>query len=224
MVLPPLSDITLGDLLDQRRVNWAWYADLWNAAASDGTQAPSVGRSVIYALNGGYEPHRSPFNFYATFDPGTHAEYRATHLRDAEDLMRDAQHGALPSVSFYRPSSNYSESRGVRSLQEGDAHVGELIDVLRGSAQWKNMVIIVTWDQGGGTWDHAAPPQGDLLGPGLRVPTLLISPFAKKGRGPHTDGLRLNSEILDPSLRAGAASRLGAAGSGGAGTFKAGFW
>ena len=48
------------------------------------------------------------------------------------------------------------------------------------------MVIVVTYDEFGGQWDHVAPPKGDLLGPGTRIPALVISPMAKKGTVDHT--------------------------------------
>jgi acid phosphatase len=48
------------------------------------------------------------------------------------------------------------------------------------------MVIVITYDEFGGAWDHVAPPKGDLLGPGARVPALVISPFAKMGTVDHT--------------------------------------
>jgi acid phosphatase len=48
------------------------------------------------------------------------------------------------------------------------------------------MVIVITYDEFGGAWDHVAPPQGDLLGPGARIPALIISPFAKHGSVDHT--------------------------------------
>jgi acid phosphatase len=48
------------------------------------------------------------------------------------------------------------------------------------------MVIVITYDEFGGAWDHVAPPQGDLLGPGARIPALIISPFAKHGTVDHT--------------------------------------
>jgi acid phosphatase len=48
------------------------------------------------------------------------------------------------------------------------------------------MVIVITYDEFGGAWDHVAPPQGDLLGPGTRIPALIISPFAKRGTIDHT--------------------------------------
>jgi acid phosphatase len=48
------------------------------------------------------------------------------------------------------------------------------------------MVVIVTYDENGGFWDHVAPPKGDRWGPGTRIPALVISPFAKKGFVDHT--------------------------------------
>jgi acid phosphatase len=48
------------------------------------------------------------------------------------------------------------------------------------------MVIVITYDEFGGAWDHVAPPKGDLLGPGARIPAIVISPFAKMGTVDHT--------------------------------------
>ena len=52
--------------------------------------------------------------------------------------------------------------------------------------QWEGMAIIVTHDESGGFWDPVAPPQGDQWGPGSRIPTVIASPFAKKGFVDHT--------------------------------------
>jgi acid phosphatase len=48
------------------------------------------------------------------------------------------------------------------------------------------MVVVVTYDENGGFWDHVAPPKGDRWGPGTRIPALIISPYAKKGFVDHT--------------------------------------
>src|SRR5579863_9517065 len=48
------------------------------------------------------------------------------------------------------------------------------------------MLVVITYDENGGFWDHVAPPKGDRFGPGTRVPTLIISPFAKRGKVDHT--------------------------------------
>jgi phospholipase C len=61
-----------------------------------------------------------------------------------------------------------------------------MVERIRKSPAWKSTVIIVTYDEHGGSWDHVAPPQIDEWGPGTRIPTIVISPFAKKGFVDHT--------------------------------------
>jgi acid phosphatase len=59
--------------------------------------------------------------------------------------------------------------------------VAELIAKLQASPQWKSMLIVVTYDENGGFYDHAPVPKADRWGPGTRIPALIISPFARKG-------------------------------------------
>jgi phospholipase C len=68
----------------------------------------------------------------------------------------------------------------------GDEHVDELLARLRKSPQWGKMLVIVTYDENGGFWDHVPPPAGDQFGPGTRIPTLIVSPYAKRGFVDHT--------------------------------------
>ena len=69
----------------------------------------------------------------------------------------------------------------------GDQHTAALIGRIQASPLWKNSVIIVTYDENGGTWDHVAPPKVDKWGPGTRIPTIVVSPFAKRGFVDHTE-------------------------------------
>lgn len=71
-------------------------------------------------------------------------------------------------------------------MADGDAHIASVIAKLQQSPQWKNMLVVVTYDENGGFYDHAAVPKGDRWGPGTRIPAMLISPFAKKGYVDHT--------------------------------------
>src|SRR5262249_44011984 len=75
---------------------------------------------------------------------------------------------------------------GYANIVAGDQHIADLIGKLQKSPQWNNMVVIVTYDEFGGAWDHVAPPKGDLLGPGTRIPAIIVSPFAKAGTVDHT--------------------------------------
>ena len=70
-------------------------------------------------------------------------------------------------------------------IMTGDRHIADLLAKLKASPQWGNMLVIVTYDENGGYWDHVPPPSGlgwgDRFGPGSRIPTLLIGPTVKKG-------------------------------------------
>ena len=68
----------------------------------------------------------------------------------------------------------------------GEKHLEELIDDIRNGPDWNDCVIIITYDEHGGFWDHVAPPKIDKWGPGSRVPAIIISPFAKKHFVDHT--------------------------------------
>jgi acid phosphatase len=189
--LPPQTAGNIGDALDAKGVKWIWYAGSWNTALADGRRSPSKLREAIYAplTPGGdpdFQPHHQPFNYYAAFDPATHAEHRAAHLHDYSDLLADIATGQLPAVTFYKPQGNLNQHAGYASVAEGDVHIAELVAKLRASPQWDHMVIVITYDEFGGAWDHVAPPVGDLLGPGARIPALIISPFAKRGTVDHT--------------------------------------
>ena len=189
--LPPQNQRTIGDALDAKQVKWTWYAGAWNTALADGRRSPSLARTAIYAPataggNPDFQPHHQPFNYYESFDPKSHAEQRAAHLKDYGDLIGDAAAGRLPAVTFYKPQGNLNQHAGYASVAEGDAHLAALVATLRASPQWPHMVIVITYDEFGGAWDHVPPPQGDLLGPGARIPALIISPLAKRGTVDHT--------------------------------------
>ena len=193
--LPPQTQTNIGDLLTARSVDWKWYGGSWNAALTDGKQDPTTARSVIYAGNANgvattanvdFQPHHQPFNYYANLDPVAHAADRTAHLKDYTDLVADAAAGTLPPVAFYKPEGVYNQHPGYANLADGDARIADVVSKLQASPQYKNMVIVITYDEFGGAWDHVAPPKGDKIGPGTRIPAIIISPYAKKGTVDHT--------------------------------------
>jgi phospholipase C len=184
--LAPQAARTIGDTLSAKGVSWAWYAAGWNAAVADGMQPPEASRHVIYRRGSGspyFQPHHQPFNYFASFAPGTTA--RARHLLDGADFLRAIASGTLPAVSFYKPAGIDNQHPGYSDVATGDAHIGELLQMLRASPQWRDMLVIVTYDENGGYWDHVPPPAGpgwgDRFGPGTRIPAVLIGPMVKKG-------------------------------------------
>jgi len=193
--LPPQTATNIGDLLSAKSINWKWYAGSWNAALTDGQQDKTITRSVIYAGNSNgvattaavdFQPHHQPFNYYAGFDPATHAADRSAHLKDYTDLVADAAAGTLPPVTFYKPEGVYNQHPGYANLNDGDQRIADVVAKLQASPQYKNMVIVITYDEFGGAWDHVAPPKADKLGPGTRIPAIIISPYAKAGTVDHT--------------------------------------
>ncbi len=174
--LPPLTNKTIGDTLSDKNISWVWYAGGYKAALAD--------RKQIYGGSTDYQPHHQPFNYYLRFAPGTRE--RALHLQDESDMLRAIRRGSLPQVSFYKPQGTLNEHPGYSNVMQGDMHLAGLIAKLQASPQWKQMAIIVTYDENGGFWDHVAPPKGDRWGPGTRIPAIIISPFAKRGFIDHT--------------------------------------
>ncbi|MDE2157775.1 MAG: acid phosphatase [Burkholderiales bacterium] len=184
--LPPQQAPTIGERLSARGVSWAWYSGGWNAALADGRQPPDQPRRVIYANRPDspiFQPHHQPFNYYAAYAPGTAA--RAEHIRDGDEFLRDAAAGRLPAVAFYKPAGRYTQHPGYTDVKSGDEHIAALLEALRASPQWADMLIVVTYDENGGYWDHAAPPAGpgwsDRFGPGTRVPAIFIGTMVKRG-------------------------------------------
>jgi acid phosphatase len=189
--LPAQTQATIGDQLTAQNINWAWYAGAWTQAVADGTQAPAAARTAIYTPDGpraapDFQPHHQAFNYYAAFDPVTHAAARTAHLKDYSDLLSDITAGTLPPVVWYKPTGNLNQHPGYANIDDADGHLYDLVSKLKASSQWAHMVIVITYDEYGGQWDHVAPPKGDKLGPGSRIPAIIISPYAKAGTVDHT--------------------------------------
>lgn len=170
-VLPPLDLPTIGDRLTDRGVNWAWYAGGWNDALAGHTD-PS------------YQYHHHPYAYFRRYGDGTPG--RASHLKDEADFQEAIRGGTLPAVSFFKPLGRHNEHPGSADLLAGEQKIASILAQLEASPQWRGMLVIVTYDEYGGFWDHVPPPKGDRWGPGNRVPTLLISPYTKGGQVDHT--------------------------------------
>jgi phospholipase C len=165
-LVPNQTNPTIGDRLNDANVNWAWYSGGWNAALA-GNPDPL------------FQFHHQPFAYYAKYADGT--ALKAAHLKDESDFMAAAAAGTLPPVSFVKPIGANNEHGGYADIMTGEYHTLQLINAVRNGPNWNDAVIIITYDENGGFWDHVAPPVKDKWGPGSRVPTIVISPFAKKG-------------------------------------------
>jgi phospholipase C len=91
-----------------------------------------------------------------------------------------AKRGTLPNVSWVTPDWADSDHPGA-SIVQGQAWVTKLVNAVMKGPDWKSSAIFLAWDDWGGFYDHVKPPVVDSQGYGLRVPALVISPYAKKG-------------------------------------------
>lgn len=170
-LIPPQQMPTIGDRLSDAGVSWAWFAGGWNDAI-----AGRPDRSFQY--------HHQPFVYFKRYADGSAA--KAEHLLDEQDFVRRADDGTLPVVSFVKPLGVVNEHPGYSEIIGSERHVVSLIEAVRSGPNWKDAVVVVTYDENGGFWDHVAPPNGDRWGPGTRVPTIIISPFARSRFVDHT--------------------------------------
>jgi len=102
-------------------------------------------------------------------------------LNQSQDqFFTDCTNNTLPQVVFITNESPNDE-HPPEDIQTGEAQMQQIIEAVQASAAWASSAILLTWDEGGGFFDHIAPTQLDAYGPGVRVPMLVVSPFAKKG-------------------------------------------
>jgi acid phosphatase len=204
--LPPQTAPTIGDRLSGAGVDWAWYSGGWANANGDvddpawtnGTgpacSDPNALASAVFpnCPDKLFQFHHQPFNYYATFSTETAAgkAARAAHLRDEKEflqLARSSQKSCdLKPVSFIKPIGAENEHPGYASEHTGSSHLIELLQAIQDSRCAKDTMVVVTYDEFGGQWDHDTPPglggtpgPHDVFGPGTRLPALVLSPFLR---------------------------------------------
>ncbi|HVX48826.1 MAG TPA: alkaline phosphatase family protein, partial [Chitinophagaceae bacterium] len=170
-LVPYQTNPTIGDRLSAKGVSWAWYSGGWDSAMA-GKDDP------------GFQYHHQPFIYFANYAEGTKA--KKEHLKDETEFLTAAKNGTLPAVSFVKPTGADNEHPGYSNVMRGEKHAEDLINAVLNGPNGKDAVIILTYDENGGFWDHVAPPVIDKFGPGSRIPAIIISPFAKKGFVDHT--------------------------------------
>ena len=102
------------------------------------------------------------------------------NIQSLTDFYKAAKAGDLPSVSWVTPNGTVSE-HPPGLISAGETYVTSLINAIMRSPDWDSTAIFLAWDDWGGFYDHVAPPRVDENGYGLRVPALVISPYAKPG-------------------------------------------
>jgi phospholipase C len=159
-------------LLHRQAVSWAYYVfpgtqpDCTDGDATCAPVSQSAGTPGIW----------NPLPWFTTVKQ----DGQLDDIKPVGDFFDAAKQGALPAVSWLVPSDNVSE-HPPRSIKAGEAYVTAVINAVMRSPDWDSTAIFLSWDDWGGFYDHVVPPRIDANGYGLRVPGLVISPWARQG-------------------------------------------
>jgi phospholipase C len=111
-------------------------------------------------------------------------DHQTGNVQSVSNFYTAARKGELPAVSWVIPSGAVSEHPAAR-VSDGQSYVTSLVNAVMRSKDWDSTAIFLDWDTWGGFYDHVAPPTVDQNGYGVRVPTIVISPYADTGKVDH---------------------------------------
>jgi phospholipase C len=163
------------ELLGSGKIDWKYYVTAGTIPDNEdgqvvGTQTQQLQDPKKYTL----------WNPLPAFPAVRGNPQQWNRLVATDQFYTDCKAGTLPQVSWVIPSGAVSEHppAGVR---EGMAYVTGLVNAVMSSPDWQHTAIFICWDDWGGFYDHVVPPKVDAYGYGIRVPGLIISPYAKQG-------------------------------------------
>ena len=151
-----MSGRNIGNLLSAKHVTWGWFYGDFQAVGSD---------CVVAQCDANYNPHYAPFQYYpSTANPHHlpptstaligHDGDQANHNYAINDFWAAVNAGNMPQVSFIKPPSTETGHPEVSSPLEEQQFLVTLINQLQQTPQWKNMAIIITYDDSDGWYDH----------------------------------------------------------------------
>lgn len=220
-----MSGRNIGDLLNAKDVTWGYFQGGFRPTgetANGKAVCGSAHRNIAGRLVKDYASRHQPFQYYSSTANAHHLPPssvamigqtdRANHQYDLMDFWAAVEAGNLPKVSFLRAPGLQDGHAGYSDPREEQTFLVETVNRLQYTAQWKDMAIIIVYDDSGGWYDHVMPPimvpsnnvEFDVLfdfgrcgqpdegayllrcGYGPRLPLLVISPYAKVNFVDHT--------------------------------------
>jgi len=157
----PFAWTDLTWLMHRNNVSWGYYLDHGAQSAANPAGVPAIWNAV----------------------PGFTDVQQDNQEGDVAPLstfLSQAGAGTLPAVSWIVPAPADSEHPPAL-VSRGQAYVTRIINAVMKSSDWNSSAIFLTWDDWGGFYDHVVPPAVDALGYGIRVPAMVISPYARRG-------------------------------------------
>ncbi len=169
---PQYSWTDLTYLLHQAGVSWAYYV-------ANGTQPDCTDDQMFCTpkpQNVGTPEIWNPLPFFETVSQ----DGQLGNIQPLSEFLAAAKDGTLPAVSWVVPNGQTSEHPPAL-VSTGETYVTNLINTIMKGPEWDSTAVFLAWDDWGGFYDHVVPPTVDQNGYGLRVPALVISPYARKG-------------------------------------------
>jgi phospholipase C len=164
------TDLTY--LLYKNNVSWGYYL-------SNGTQPDCADDEMICT------PGKQSANVPGIWNPlpgfsDVKADGQTGNIQTVDNFLTAAKDGTLPAVSWVVPNGKVSEHPPAL-VSDGQSYVTSLIDAVMAGPDWSSTAVFLAWDDWGGFYDHVVPPTVDGNGYGLRVPGMVVSPYARRG-------------------------------------------
>jgi len=167
---PPYAWTDITYLLHEAGVSWKYYnaPGTCNIAPCDDSTSSDEGTPKAMNVLPGFVD--------------VHQNHQMGNIQTHTELFDDAAAGSLPSVAWVVPGRGFSDHPGSRApITAGQEFVTKVVNAIMEGPNWDSSAIFLTWDDWGGFYDHVPPPSVDENGYGMRVPSLVISPYAKEG-------------------------------------------
>ena len=168
--LYPWTDLTY--LLHRAHVSWRYFV-------APGTQPDCENGQMFCSPRSQLVSTPDIWNPLPDFET-VHQDHQLGDVQSTVRFFRRARRGDLPAVSWIVPSDRVSE-HPPQPIGAGQAWVTRLVDAVMSGPAWRSSAIFLTWDDWGGFYDHVVPPRVSGARYGLRVPGLVISPYARRG-------------------------------------------
>lgn len=165
----PWTDMTW--LLHKNGVSWGYYV-------ADGTQPVCTSSGCTMS---GQNPGTPTIWNPLPWSLDVQQDGELGNIKSHTAFFSDLSSGNLPAVSWVAPSQAQSALPGWGTNENSEPYVVSLINAIESSSAWASTAILLTWSDWGGDYDQVVPPQESSLGYGLRVPSIVISPYTKKG-------------------------------------------
>jgi phospholipase C len=173
--IPPSSVRTIADELMDHELSWRYYGAHWNRYLADPDYADPANH---------YCDICNPFQYSTAVM--TNEAVRTTNLQDTSDLAADIARGWLPTFAIVKPDGVVDGHPASSKLDLFEGFSKKIVDSLEAQPDlWKDTVVFITFDEGGGYYDSGYVQPLDFFGDGTRIPLIAVSPWAERGHLSH---------------------------------------